>query len=176
VSDARSSGIGRRLVVGAVAGTAGTAAMDLLLYLRYRREGGKESGRRWEFSAGTTDWDTASAPGQLGMKVEGIVIGHPPPDGWARPTTNLVHWATGIGWGILYGALTGTRSTHPLVRALAFGPVVWLAGYVILPLAKVYEPIWKYDARTLGKDLSVHVVYGVASSATFAALDRVASG
>jgi hypothetical protein len=26
---------------------------------------------------------------------------------------------------------------------------VWLAGYVVLPIAGVYEPIWPYDAATL---------------------------
>jgi hypothetical protein len=24
----------------------------------------------------------------------------------------------------------------------------------------VYEPIWRYDARTLGDDLSAHLVFG----------------
>jgi hypothetical protein len=47
---------------------------------------------------------------------------------------------------------------------------------VILPLAKVYEPIWKYDTKTLGKDLSVHLVYGAATTAAFAALVGAARG
>ena len=46
----------------------------------------------------------------------------------------------------------------------------WLSGYVVLPLAKVYKPIWEYDARTLADDLSAHLVYGAAASAVFAAL------
>jgi len=36
----------------------------------------------------------------------------------------------------------------------------------------VYKPIWKYDARTLGKDLSAHLVYGATTGATFAVLAR----
>jgi hypothetical protein len=31
---------------------------------------------------------------------------------------------------------------------------------VTLPLAGVYQPIWRYDAKTLAKDASAHVVYG----------------
>jgi hypothetical protein len=66
VRNRRGSGIGRRLVVGALSGAVGTAAMDLLLYRRYRREGGKDSAWRWESAEGVTSWDTASPPGQLG--------------------------------------------------------------------------------------------------------------
>jgi hypothetical protein len=61
---------------------------------------------------------------------------------------------------------------HPWLRALALGPAVWLAGYARLPLAGVYKPIWESDARTLGKDLSAHLVYGVTTSAVCAALTR----
>jgi hypothetical protein len=43
VSNARRIGLGRHLAAGMVAGAAGTAAMDLLLYQRYRRDGGKDS-------------------------------------------------------------------------------------------------------------------------------------
>ena len=90
----------------------------------------------------------------------------------ARTTTNLVHWATGIGWGVQYGALAVTTSRHPWLGALALGPTVWLAGYALLPLAGVYKPIWEYDARTLGDDLSAHLVFGATTSAVFAALTR----
>ena len=119
-----------------------------------------------------TSWDAASAPGQLGQKLERFVTGHSPPDRWARTTTNVVHWATGIGWGLQYGALAGRTSRHPWIRVLALGPVVWLTGYAILPLAGVYKPIWEYDAWTLGEDLSAHLVYGATTSAVFAALTR----
>ena len=54
-----------------------------------------------------TNWDEASAPGKLGEKVERRVLRRPPPDRWARPTTNLVHWATGVGWGVQYALVAG---------------------------------------------------------------------
>lgn len=136
----------RQLAGGAVAGAVGTAAMDLVLYRRYRREGGKDSLARWELAADVMSWDEASAPGQLGQKLERFVVRRPPPDNWARTTTNVVHWATGMGWGLQYGVLASRTSRYPWIRALALGPVVWFAGCVILPLAGVYKPIWKYDA------------------------------
>jgi hypothetical protein len=170
----RRSGLGYRLAVGALSGAVGTAAMDLLLYRRYRRVGGQDSAWRWESAEGVTSWDAASAPGQLGEKVERLVTRRPPPDRWARPTTNAVHWATGAAWGLQYGVLTGLPARHPVLRALALGPAAWLAGYTVLPLAGVYQPIWKYDARTLGRDLSAHLVYGATTTAAFAALARSA--
>jgi hypothetical protein len=35
---------------------------------------------------------------------------------------------------------------------------------VILPAAKLYQPIWKYDLKTLANDLSAHLVYGLATA------------
>jgi hypothetical protein len=162
----------RELFLGALAGVIGTSAMDLVLYIRYRSGGGAESFAQWEFAGDTTSWDKASAPGLLGRKALRIVLGRDPPDSWARPTTNLVHWATGIGWGVQYGLLASLTGRLPLLRALALGPTAWLASYILLPLAKVYKPIWEYDAQTLRDDLSVHLVYGTTTSAAYAALSR----
>jgi hypothetical protein len=162
----------RNVVDGALAGAVGTAALDAVLYARSRRDGAKEGLWRWEFAGDVMSWDQASAPGQLGRKAMCLATGHEPPDEWARPTTNIVHWATGIGWGAAYGALAATTSRLPWARALALGPIAWLSGYVILPLAKVYEPIWKYNARTLARDLGPHLLYGTAAAATFRGLTR----
>jgi len=146
--------------------------MDFVLYKRYRRDGGPDSFLRWEFAGAVMSWDDASAPGQVGMKLERAVIRRPPPDSWARTTTNLTHWATGIGWGLQYGVLGGKTARHARLLALALGPTAWLSSYVVLPLAKVYKPIWDYDAKTLGDDLSAHLVFGTATAAVFAALDH----
>ena len=168
---ARTS-LGRDVAAGALAGAAGTVAMDLLLYSRYRRDGGKDSLRQWEFADDVLSWDEASAPGQVGKKLEQLVTRQAPPESWARTTTNVVHWATGIGWGIQYGARAAPPGRHPWIRALALGPAAWLSSYAVLPLAKVYKPIWEYDAPTLAKDLSAHLVFGTVTSAAFAALSR----
>src|SRR5262249_38260401 len=130
----------------------------------------KERLWRWEFAGDVMSWDDASAPGQLARKTLHGVTGAEPPNEWARPATNIVHWATGVGWGAAYGALAAVTSSHPWARSLALGPVAWLSGYVVLPLAKVYKPIWAYDAKTLADDLSGHLVYGSVTSAAFRAL------
>ena len=162
----------RNVGAGGLAGAGGTAAMDLLLYARYRRDEGKDRLWRWEFAGNVMSWDEASAPGQLGRKAMRQATGNDPPDEWARPTTNIVHWATGVGWGMAYAALASRTSRRPWARALALGPVAWLSGYVVLPLVKVYKPIWEYDARTLAEDLSGHLLYGAVASAVFEALTQ----
>jgi hypothetical protein len=162
----------RNLAAGVVAGAVGTGVMDLLLYTRYRREGGTDSLWRWEFADSVTNWDQASAPGQLGYMALRAVTDKRPPDEWARPTTNLMHWVTGVGWGVQYGAVASMVGGHALLRAVALGPAAWLSGYVLLPVAKVYKPIWEYDGRTLAKDLSAHLVYGATAAGTFAVLAR----
>ena len=62
---------------GAAAGVVGTLAFDLWLYLQYRRGGGTEPFRDWEWSADVTGWDGAPAPAQVGRRiVDPLVIGH----------------------------------------------------------------------------------------------------
>ena len=164
--------LGRRLVAGAVAGVVGTAAMDLLWYRRYRRDGGKDRLLDWEFAANVESWEDASAPGRVGQKALRVALRREPPDAWARSTTNLVHWATGIAWGLQYGLLAGRSPRHPSMFAAALGPTAWASSYVLLPLAGVYKPIWQYDAKTLSKDLSAHLVFGTATSCAFRALSH----
>jgi hypothetical protein len=43
---------------------------------------------------------------------------------------------------------------------------------VILPAAKLYKPIWDYDAKTLANDLSAHLVYGFATAIARRLLSR----
>jgi uncharacterized membrane protein YagU involved in acid resistance len=83
-----------------------------------------------------------------------------------------MHWGYGVLNAAQYGIVAGSL-TEPRIRyGLPFGAAVWGSGYVILPAAKLYEPIWKYDARTLANDLSAHLVYGLATATGMRALSR----
>lgn len=165
----------RDVVWGLLAGAAGTAAMDTLLYFRYRRAGGSEGPLEWEFSSGVDSWDDVSAPGLVGKRVLKGILRREAPDHWARSTQNIMHWATGMGWSAEFGLISGSANRRSWTGGLVLGPVVWLSGYVVLPLANIYQPIWDYDTKTLAKDLSAHVVYGATTGAAFAALAKVMS-
>jgi hypothetical protein len=145
--------------------------MDALWYARYRRDGGTDPFGAWETSAGLEKWEQASAPGQVGRKVLDAALHGPPPEQWARTTTNVVHWATGIAWGAQFGAAVAVLPRHRTLFAIALGPVAWLTSYLVLPLIKVYKPIWEYDAPTLAKDLSAHVVFGATAGTVFRTLN-----
>ncbi|HUQ62852.1 MAG TPA: hypothetical protein VM121_03775 [Acidimicrobiales bacterium] len=158
---------------GKLAGALGTLAMDAVLYWRYRRDGGSDSVRNWEFATNVKDWSTASAPAQFGRKVASSVVHKELPPESAAPLTNVVHWSTGMAWGAAYALLSGSRGrSHVLAPGLLFGIAVWATSYVVLPLAKVYKPIWEYDGDVLWKDLSAHLTYGVTTAAVFRTLTR----
>ena len=90
------SPIGTERREGGMAGALATAAMDTLLYVRYRRSGGSEGPFRWEFSANVHGWEDTVAPGLVGKRLVEKILGHQAPDKWARPIQNAMHWGTGM--------------------------------------------------------------------------------
>jgi hypothetical protein len=159
---------------GMIAGVAGSLAMDLAWFARYRRDGGHSRFLDWEFSAGLT-WETAPAPAQVGKRLAEGFLQRDLPPGSAPVVNNVVHWATGLTWGALYGLLAGSARKPKVRWGLPFGAAVWANSYAVLPVAGLYKPIWEYDAKTLWKDLSAHLAYGAATSATFRVLAPSAS-
>ena len=152
---------------GLVAGTAGLVAMDALLYVRYRREGGKSAALRWEFSADVNTWDQAPAPAQVGKRLYEGLFRRELPDSRAALVNNVMHWGYGIVSAVPYGVLAGSVPDPKIRYGAPFGASVWATSYVVLPAAGLYKPIWEYDAEVLAKDLSAHLVYGLTTAAVF---------
>lgn len=147
--------------------------MDLLWYRRYRADDGEDGFGDWEFSAGTDSFDDAGAPGQVGKKLAGfagVVI----PDRLAGMTNNVVHWATGISWGTAGGVLAATTGLPAVPAGALAGVLAFSASYIALPALGVYKQIWEYDAATLWKDASAHLVFGSATGVALAGLRRLA--
>lgn len=161
---------------GLLAAAAGTVAMDTLLFARYRRGGGESGVAAWEFSSGVSDWDQAPAPAQVGKRLVEGLFARQLPARRAALVNNITHWAFGILGGLQYGIVVGSLSTPRVIYGLPFGASVWGAGYVVLPAAGLYQPIWEYDRKTLAKDLSAHLVYGLATASAFKLLSRSARG
>ena len=160
------------VVRGVKAGVAGGLAMDLVWFARYRDDGGDQSFRDWELSNGTTSFEEAGPPAQLGRLVARRVFLIELPDQAAAATNNVVHWATAMQWGALYG-LASRSAPGPLRRGVVLGALACTTSYVVLPLLKLYKPIWKYDAKTLAKDYSAHLVFGTVTAVAFRALARI---
>lgn len=155
---------------GLVAGALGTAAMDTFLFARYRRNGGDISAQQWESSAGVTSWEQAPAPALVGKRLVEGLFGIQLAPRRARLVNNVMHWAYGILNGAQYGIVAESLPTPRIGYGLPFGATVWAGDYVILPAAKLYKPIWAYDAKTLANDLSAHLVYGLATAAALSVL------
>jgi hypothetical protein len=158
---------------GVAAGAVGTLAMDLVWYARYRRGGGEDRFVDWEFSASTKNWEDAGAPAQVAKRVLEGFLQRELPDDAAAMTNNASHWATGLGWGALYGLVAGSAARIPNpAYGVALGAAAFTTSYAVLGSAKVYRPIWDYDVTTLAKDLRGHLVFGLGTAAVFAALAR----
>ena len=78
-----------------------------------------------------------------------------------------MHWGYGSSAAALYGILAGSRRAPDPLYGVPFGAAVWATGYVVLPAGGFYKPIWKYDAKTLARDLSAHLAYGAGTGAAF---------
>lgn len=157
-------------VRGALAGAAGTAAMDLVWYNRYKQGGGQGTFMDFESTSGQNSWEDAPEPAQVARRIgEGFLQQEIPPQK-AGILTSLVHWSYGSMWGALYGLAAGSATKPRAAYGLILGPVVWSTAYVVLPPAKLYEPIWKYDVKTLTKDLSAHLAYGTGTAVAFRTL------
>jgi hypothetical protein len=152
---------------GLVAGGVGTLAMDVLLYARYRRDGGKSRFPRWEFSSDLLSWDQAPAPAHVGKRLFEGLFHRELPDHRAALVNNVTHWGYGIVNGAPYGLVVGSLTRNRVWFGVPFGAGVWGSGYVVLPAAGLYQQIWEYDRRTLANDLSAHLVYGLTTAAAF---------
>jgi hypothetical protein len=160
------------LARGAAAGAVGTVVMDLLWFSRYRRNGGDSGLVDWEFSAGLNTWDEAPAPAKFGRLLIQAALRRELSPEWARLLNNAVHWGTGVGWGAVFGLLSRSCPTRHTWHGLVLGAGVWGQSYAVLAPAKIYQPIWEYDAETLWKDLSAHLVYGLTTATVFHVLGR----
>lgn len=156
---------------GLAAGLVGTACMDTVRFLRQRRSGGERNPLRWEFASIRT-WPEAPEPGQVGKRlIEGFTQ-RELPDAAAWPVSTFMHWSYGAANGALYGVLAGSLRKPCGFYGVPFGALVWISDYITLPIAGLYQPIWKYDAKTLADDLGPHLAYGAATGIVFQILGR----
>ena len=150
----------RFAVKGLSSGVLGTAAMDVVAFRRNRSGGNRERFCSWEFSRNALSFDDVGAPGQLGQKLAKMVR-RPIEDRHAGATNNIVHWATGLGWGLAAGVLAKRTRLSPLGAGPVTGVAAFIVSYTVLPLVGLYKPIWRYDTKALSNDFAGHLVFGV---------------
>ena len=162
-------GLSGRLVRGVLAGVAGTAAMTAHQELRQRLSDEQGDGGQGEQS---DPWESAPAPARVGKRlIEGLL--HRPVPASAIPALNQVmHWGYGTSWGAVY-AIAGRplRRAPKWLRGPVFGLDVWIASYVQLVPAGIYEPPWRYPLRSILDEVAYHVTYGSTVAVGYGALN-----
>ncbi len=146
---------------GVIVGIVGTVAMDLVWYSRYRNGGGDASFADWEFRSEIDGFDEAPAPAKVG-KIVASKVNIELPDSAAPLTNNVVHWATGLTWGIVAAVLQRLPRAGAIRSGVLTGAAAWGTSYAVLPKLGIYKPITEYDPKTLWKDFSAHLVFGSA--------------
>ncbi len=98
------------------------------------------------------------------------------PAGSAWLTSTVAHWTYGSAAGAAYGILAGSLPRPSPVYGVPFGAAVFAGAYVTLPIAGLYKPIWRYDAKIVAWDLGAHLAYGTGTAITFRLLGRLGIG
>lgn len=157
----------KAITCGVLAGAAGTAAMDALLYKRYVDGGGDQGPLDWETAAGVDRYDGAPAPAQVGRRLVEGYLQTELPQSTARAMTNAMHWATGVAWGVQHAIVVGSLARRRPSYGLVTGLAAWTASYAALAPAGLYDPIWTYPVPVLLADASAHAVYGAVTGTAF---------
>ena len=118
------------------------------------------------------DWSETPEPAQVGQRIAEGVFHRDVPLERAGTVTNVMHWLYGSSWGAVYGVIQESVR-RPVVSGVTLTGAVMAADYTLLPAMKLYEPPWRYPARTLAKDFATHLVHGLAIAGAYRALDAV---
>ena len=152
------AGLARGVAAGVIGTTAMTALQELSILARKVRANG--SGPPEDDQG--DPWSHAPAPAQVAKRLLETIFHQEVHADRIRLLTNLTHWGYGTSLGVVYGLL-GRRVTpgrSPLVRGPLYGTGAWAMSYAMLVPMGLYEPPWRYPAKTIAKDLSYHLVFG----------------
>ena len=156
---------------GLLAGAVGTLAMDALWYQRARRQGSPPAFVTWEFRSVPNSFNDAPSPAKV-ARIAARSVGVELDPHWANAANNVVHWSTGVGWGVAAGLVAAATRAPALPVGVATGVSAWLTSYAVLPSLGVYRPLREYDWSELRPDLTAHVLYGAATGLALAVLTR----
>lgn len=171
VVDRRRAAPLRAFVRGLASGAVGTAAMTAYQEAVQRLERRGRTDEEW--SPAEDPWQDAPAPAQVAKRlIEGVFQREVPPER-IELLSHVTHWTYGAFWGGVYGLVRGTFEAPATRTGLGFGSALWALSYVELVPMGIYEPPWRYDAKTLATDLSYHLVYGVAVAHAYERMERL---
>lgn len=155
-----STGIGGKLLAGAVAGIAGAFVMNQLQGLW--RAVSKEMRRRKGESPQPSQGGEANATVKTAREIGWQILDHqvtPAEEKWAGPA---VHYAFGALMGSLYAGLADAVPGVDSANGMAYGAAVWLvADEYAVPKLDLSKPPSETPASAHAQALAAHLVYGL---------------
>lgn len=175
IGEAKTNGgavgsVTRGVAAGVIGTTGMTALQELAILVRKARSNGSAPAKQDDGDP----WSHAPAPAQVAKKMLETVFHQEVHADRIKLLTNLTHWGYGTALGVMYG-LIGRKLTpgrSPAVKGPLYGTGAWASSYAMLVPMGLYEPPWHYPAKTIAKDLSYHLVYGLGCAAGYRFLSK----
>lgn len=144
------------VIRGLAAAAVGTAAMTSVQTAYLKATGGEPS----------------EVPAEMGRRIVEGVLRRRVPRRRRGALNQAVHALYGTSWGLPLGLVAGSLRRTPPAAPLgaAFGLVVWGASLAALPALDLAPPPSRQPPAALAADLFMHLVYGTATGAAYAAL------
>lgn len=147
-----SKAIGNQLLLGALAGLAGTVALQVLRTLDQKYIPHSEAPIRED-------------PGQFMVRKAKQVLPRAAREKMPPKLEQAVVRLSPVGYGMTLGALYALlrgRPRHALGDGLGFGIAAWALGFLgWLPSTRLMPPIWRHKPRQMLVPVAEHLVYGL---------------
>jgi hypothetical protein len=156
----------KELAFGAVAGLAGTIAIQALLMTHQK-------------VSPQTMPPIVHDPGEFMLSKAKAVLPEKAQDRVPRKVEAVGAKLLGMGYGMTFGAIYAAvrpRTQRTLLEGALLGIAAWAVGYLgWLPGAKLMLPVWKQKPAQVAVPIAEHALYGVATVAGYQWLkERVA--
>jgi len=157
----------KELAVGAVAGLAGTMAIQALLMTHQK-------------VSPQTMPPISQDPGEFMLSKAKAVLPHKAQERVPRKVEDVGAKLLGMGYGMTFGALYAAarpKTQRTLLEGALLGIAAWAVGYLgWLSGAKLMPPVWKQKPAQVSLPVAEHALYGVATVAGYRWLrERVAA-
>lgn len=156
----------RDIIYGALAGVAGTLAMQPVTRFLYKHE--REDKRRREQAI-----RREGAPLEVLARRFIELVGAKATERRTKRLARMLHWSYGIGWGSLFGVLHDRVPVLSRARATPFGLGFFLIGDEAMNVLLGLTPppkAYPIDAHVRG--LAGHLAYAAAADGTYHTLRR----
>jgi hypothetical protein len=149
---------GKRLLLGALAGLAGTLLM----------EGVRAASQK---AAPDAEAPIHDDPGKAVVKtteqvLPGIIRRNIP-----RKAEEVAAKSLGLGYGMTFGALYAVmhpRGGAPVRDGVALGLLNWAVGFLgWLPASGLMPPVWEHERKQIAMPMAQHAFYGAATVAAY---------